>query len=789
MLKNYFKIAWRNLLRKKMYAFINIFGLSVAIACCIVAYLNYDYSYGFDAFHKNADNIFRVESIRLINGQEQRWGIAPLPLGPALAQDFSAVVRAVRFANANAVLRYQDKVFNENLHYADPGFFEMFTFPLKHGSAEVLSDKTKLVLSEEYAHKYFGDENPLGKQITVRYPGGQKLDFIVGAVIRKTPKNSSLDFDVLASGEILVDVGIDEPHNWAHWNTATFVQVQNPAGIAAVHAQMQKYVQAQNSANPQLPVAGFYFEPLREIALRARDLRANDLPNGVPPSAIAGPSIIGALLLLMACCNYMNTSIAFSANRLKEIGVRKVVGSLRSQLVGQFLGENLLLCAISLILALGWTEVLVPGYNRIITEVELVLNYSQNIGLLLFLAALLLATALGAGAYPAFYVSRYNPVNIIKGRQTVLGMNKLMRVLLGVQFALSMIAVAGSVVFAQNADYQNSLDLGFEKSLLAVMPIANESEYELLRHAIVSHPSVLSVSGSRNHIFFSWARRQVKNEEREAEVQVLGVGVDYLKTTGIRLGSGRDFDRDLPTDASDAILINQKMATEFGWYDPIGKQVALDSARLSVIGVVEDFHNDGMWRPIQPVMLRLVKPEAYRFLQARVHPENLAATVVFLRETWRRLIPETPYAGFFQDEIMAESTMVNQEVKTIFFYVALIAVVISAMGLFALVSLNIAKRTKEIGIRKVLGASVGHIIHLINREFLILLMIALVGAYAAGYFAIEALLGSIYAYHIHPTVMAFVMAGALIFFVAIFTVGSQVYRVATTNPVNALRYE
>jgi hypothetical protein len=327
MLKNYFKIALRNLLRKKMYAVINIFGLSVAIACCIVAYLNYDYSYSFDAFHKNADNIFRVESIRVINGQEQRWGIAPLPLGPALAQDFSSVVRAVRFADERAVLRYQDQVFNENIHYADPGFFEMFTFSMKYGSADVLNDKTRLVLSEEYAHKYFGDDNPIGKPITLRYPNGQKLDFRVGAVTRKTPRNSSLDFDILASGEILVDVGIDEPNNWAHWNTATFVQVQNPADIATLHAQMRKYIQAQNSADHQLPVAGFYFEPLRKIALTSRDLRANGLSNGVPPSAIAGPSIIGVLLLLMACGNYMNTSIAFSANRLKEIGVRKVLGA------------------------------------------------------------------------------------------------------------------------------------------------------------------------------------------------------------------------------------------------------------------------------------------------------------------------------------------------------------------------------------------------------------------------------------------------------------------------------
>lgn len=789
MFKNYLKVAYRNLLRKKMYAVINIFGLSTAIACCIVAYLNYDYSHSFDAFHENAASIYRVESLRVVNGIEQRWGMAPLPLGPALAQDFPAVERVVRIGSARTVVRSGENVFNENVKYIDPNFFEMFSFPLKFGNADVLKDRSRIVLSGKYAEKYFGDDNPIGKPMTLRFPDGQALDVVVGAVAYKYPLNSSIRFDILASSEILVEVGIDEPNNWAHWNTATFVQISDPVLAAVMIANSQRYVAAQNAANLQLPISGLHFEPLRDLALTARSLRANGLDSGVPPSAIVGPSIIAVLLLLMACFNYMNTAIAFSANRLKEIGVRKVVGGMRKQLIGQFMGENLLLCVLSLTLAVGLAELLVPGYNAVIPQVELKLDYSQNFGLLLFLAGLLLFIGVAAGAYPAFYISSYQPVNILKGKQLVAKTNLFMRVLLSIQFGLSMMAVAGSLVFAQNARYQKHLDLGYNRNFVVVVPIENERAYTVFRNAIASGVEVESVAGSRHHTGYSWYTRTVKSAATELEAEIMSVGVDYLATMQFHLAAGRPFDRNLMTDATDAVIINQKMANEMSWDDAIGKTLTLDESRFSVIGVVDDFYNDGPWRPIEPAIFRLSQPENFRYVIARINSNNLAATSAWLRDTWKSLQPDAPYDGFFQDDVVAEATMVSEQIYTIFNYVALIAIAISAMGLFALVSMTIARRTKEIGVRKVLGASVTSIVQLVNREFVILLIAGAGFGNIAGYYAINLLLGSIYAYHITPEVVMFALANLLVFVVAAITVGAQVLRVARANPVLALRYE
>src|SRR5574341_605676 len=648
MLKNYFKVAYRNLLKNKLYSFINIFGLSVAIAFCIVAYLNHDYNYSFDAFHKNFKHIFRLKTVRVQNGQERYWGVTPRPLGPALVQDFPAVERAVRLTSNAAIFKYGDKIFNETVLHADPDFFAMFDFPLKYGSPAALQDKNKIVLSEALATKYFGNENPLGKQITLRYRNGQSREFFVGAVAQKVPDNSSIQFDALAAFDILLDIGVDKPNDWSDWAHILFVQVSDPAQIPDIAGKMDRYLATHNAVMPpEFHAVRFNIEPLAGMALRAREVRGDILKEAMHPAGILAPSIIAALLLLMACFNYLNTSIAYSSQRLKEIGVRKVVGGLRRQLIGQFLGENLLLCAIAMLLAVALAEIFVPAYDSLWTYFELTLDYSENRGLLFFLAGLLMFLGIVAGTYPAFYISAYHPVTILRGKQKFGGASWLTRSLLTFQFAISILAVIAGICFIQNADFLRQLDLGYGKAMVVVVPLREAKFYEPYKNAVSENPDIISVAGAMNHVGFNWGSATVASASQKIEATLLSVGYHYLETMQLRLIKGRTFDENLPTDLQDAVVVNQKFATEFGWDNPLGQTVTIDTLRYSVVGVMEDFYNDGVWRPISPCLFRMAKPEAFRHLAVRARAENLKTTSEFLQSTWQRLVPDLPYEGFY----------------------------------------------------------------------------------------------------------------------------------------------
>ncbi|MGH7493662.1 MAG: ABC transporter permease [bacterium] len=790
MLKNYFKIAYRNLLKNKLYSVINVFGLSVAIAFCIVAYLNHDYNFSFDSFHQNAEKIFRVKSVRVSQGREQPWGSVPRPLGPALAQDFPAIEKAVRLTANGVVFRHGDKVFNENVLHADPGFFEMFTFPLKYGNPEVLRDKNKIVLSEALATKYFGDENPIGKQVTMRYRDGQPREFFVGAVAQKIPDNSSIQFDALAAFEVLLDAGIDKADDWSDWAHVLFVQISDRTQIANLSNSMAPYLAVHNAAvAPEWQIKRFHFDPLHGLALKGRETRFEILKEAMHPAGMISPSIIAALLLLMACFNYINTSIAYSSQRLKEIGIRKVVGGVRRQLIWQFLGENLLLCTIALLAALALAEVFVPAYDNLWAYFKLELDYSENWGLLAFLAGLLMFLGIVAGTYPALYISAYHPVKILRGKQKFGRASWLSRALLTFQFTTSILTVIASLVFVQNAGFLRRLDLGYGKDLIVVVPLREAKFFEPYRNAITQNPEIVSTGGSFNHVGFNWGSATVASAAHKTEAIVLGVGYNYLETMQLRVSRGRSFDEDLATDAQSAIVVNQKFVQQFAWENPLGQTVTMDTVRYTVVGVVEDFYNDGVWRPIQPCLFRVIKPDQFRNLAVRVRGENLKQTSDFLRATWQSVVPDLPYEGFYQDEVMAEAIQVSENIKTMFLYISVLAIVIAAMGLFALVSLNIARRTKEIGVRKVLGASMAHLMNLINKEFVRILLAATLVASVAGYFAVQALLQSIYAYHVGFSALPFVFAGAIVFTIAAITVGSQVVKVALANPVQALRYE
>ncbi len=789
MLKNFIKVAVRSLLRNKYYAFINILGLSVALAASMVAWLNYDFTNSYDAFHENTDEVYRINSTRVANNRSVLYGLTPMGLGPALEQDFPAIERSVRFSRTSVILRYGDKVFDEQVHFADPGFFEMFTFPVAAGDQNPLARKQSIVLTRPVAEKYFGEENPVGKQISIEYGNGFETSLIVAAVMEKITQGSSIQFEFLLPYENLADLGIDDLNSWDRWAFTTFVQISDAAVAASLPSQFQQYIERQNAAMPDFQMTQFSFDPLLNIAESGREMRGNILNDGINPTAIVGPSVTAFLLLLMACFNFMNTSIAFSSRRLKEIGVRKVVGARRQGLIFQFMGENILLCMVSFAIAVPLGYLFADKYNALFPNVELFFDYTSNPELFIVFGALLFGTAIFSGVYPAYYISAYSPVRIMKGEQKVGGTNPLARVLMSLQFSISILAVIMSLIMAQNAEFQRTFDFGYNKENVIVVRVDGESEFEAYRNALQKHPQIEAIAGGGNHVGYSWYRRIAKHFQAEEEIEVMNIGENYLDVMGFNLLSGRAFDSALESDFDRSIIVNQKLVETFGWQEPLKQEIEIDSVKYSVIGVVKDFHNNGLWRLVEPSALRLAKPETYNYLTAVVSTEDLVGANALMEGEWFKLFPNSPYSGSYQDNVLAEAAFVTNSIKTISEYIAIIAILISAMGLFALVSLNIAKRTKEIGIRKVLGASIGQIGGLINKEFALVLLAAAVLATAIGFFTAGALLDGIYAYRVPVTAFPFVVAIVIVFIVSILTISSQVYKITTLNPVNAIRKE
>ncbi len=791
MFRSYVKLALRNLYKNKLYAAINIVGLSVAIAICITGYLNYQFSQSYDNFQKNRDNLYAVHSFKVLNGKRQDWSSVPLPLAPTLANDVAGVQRFSRLKFARGNLRYGDNVFNETFHCVDPDFLEMFSFELMQGQATLLQDKLSLAMSDELAEKYFGSADPIGQQVQITV-GDAVYPFTVAGVFKRVPTNSTLQFDILLPLDNHFDFYQYDRQDWKSYSQVTVIQVPESGHLPTIQQELERYLPIANEANPDWELAGLFIEPFANIPKIARELRGDPYFK-MPDSAIVAPSIIALLVLLLACFNYVNTAVAFAGRRLKEIGIRKVVGGVRRQLVTQHLVENLVICFAALLLGMGLAEVFVPAYDALWPHMDLSMSYSENPELMLFLIILLPLTAVAAGAYPAFYISAFRPVTIFRGKQKLGGTNGLIRVLLTFQFAFSITAIVSGLVFSLNAEYIRTAELGFDREQVMVVPVRGEADYNVLQPLLQANRDVVSVGGSRSLVGRSWRTVEIEREQQKGEVAMYEIGEAYLGTIGHQLLAGRQLDWQLQADMDEGLLVNETLVREYAWQEPIGKylKVKLEEGEKEyrIVGVLQDFRTNGFWRPVRPVIMALTEPARYRYLTLLIADGRLPQVAEFVQQQWATLFPSRPYDGFFLETTLAEELEVTRSIEQLFSYIAIISVMIAALGLFALVSLNIAKRTKEIGVRKILGASVGRIGQLISKEFVLLLSLGFVLALPLGYASTDMLLSSIYAYHVGFNPVPFVQAGALMFLVAFVTVALHVYRASIANPALALRDE
>ena len=786
MIINYLKITFRNIKRHKGYSFINIAGLAIGMAICILILLWIQDELNYDRFHENADNICRVN----MNDQNYGvvWPVVSIPVGPALKQEFPEVLDSVRVSDFSGLVTWEEKKSDEIGAYVDPSFFEIFSFPFVKGDPKTaLSAPSSIVITQEMANKFFSNEDPLGKNLKLN----NTLDFAVTGVIKDMPQNSHIHFDFLAPFEIFEKRDGDST-NWGRFQIYTYVMLQDDTPFNEFEDKIAGLLQEHNvREGPKLGL-----EPLTSIHLYAVD-------GGGDMRYVYVFSIIAVFILVIACINFMNLTTARSSTRAKEIGMRKVTGAQRADLIKQFMGESVLMSLIALTFSVVLVILFLPAFNNL-ADKTLVLNPQGNWSLILGFVGIVLFTGLLAGSYPALFLSSFKPVNILSGsliptskrtKKTV-----FRKALVVLQFSISVFLIISTFVIFKQLHFIRNRNLGYQKEHIVTIPLRGNAgqqyeafKSELSRDSRVSHVAATSevpVLIYYLHIGYDWEGKDPKKESRMNE---LLVDYDFIETMNMSIAQGRGFSREYATDASEAYIINEAAVQAMDIESPVGKRFSApthDGMREgTIIGVVKDFHFRPLHDEIDPLVMFIV-PEKFNFFCIRVKSgiSDLPGTIGYIKSVWNKFTPNFPFKYNFLDSTFDKLYRSEQKTGSVFGYFTFLAIFISCLGLFGLASQMTEMRTKEIGIRKVFGASVSGITLLLSKDFMKWVVVANVIAWPTAYFAMNKWLQN-FAYRTSIGIEIFILSGILAFVIALITVSFQSIRAAVADPVNSLRYE
>lgn len=794
MLLHHLRLAFRTFFKNQVAFLINLIGMSIALGCSITAWVNYEYNAEFDKQQANAANLYRIAFWQETEHGKTPYGVSPMPVGNLIRTTLHDGDQVIQYISKDGQFRIGDELFQEEFIYTDPAFTSLFTLDLLSGSKS-LDDKGRLLISDKLARTYFGKEDVVGQPIT-QVVAGNLREFIVGGVFRELPSNSSFRFDLITHYENYFTDPTSKAEvesNWARWST-TFLYLQNENSARVIEKQLAQYVTIQNEARPDLKIHSFYVEPFKGMSARAvRERNQGHWMNmPMPPAAVIAPFAMAGFLLLVACFNFMNNAIAISGNRLKEIGIRKVIGGRRKELIIQFLAETLVFCVLALLLGMLLAEYFTAGWNGMWSGIEISVRYTDNIKLIIVLVVLILLTALLAGGYPAFYISSFRPIEILRGSTRFGGANMLTKSLLVFQFSISLAAVIFALAFYFNSKFQRSYDLGYSWRSVVQVPLDNPQQFSILKNEIEGNAMLHSVGGSEHHIYTSNYKAAARAENQvEKEIDMLNVGDDYFKTVNVRLLAGTGFQKDKASDINESIIVNEEFVRVFNLgAEPIGKRILLnDSIPVYITGVVKDVYLRALFQPLSPLAFRYVPEAQYKYLVASADPKDLVALNTQLKKSWQKLFPTQLYPGRLMEYNMVMALEHFDSVVILYTFLGLVAIIMSVSGLYSLVSLNLQKRTKELGLRKLLGASIGHIVVQSGKLFIIIMFISFVIGSLLGMIMVNALMDSVWEYYEAVDVTVISLAVITLMGIALATIGSKIRSVATANPVDSLRYE
>ncbi|WP_018478946.1 ABC transporter permease [Pontibacter roseus] len=796
MIQNYFLIFWRNMARNKVYAAINIIGLAIGLASCILIYLYVQHELSYDTYFSKHERVYRVVNDLIVEDEVEKASVTHAALAPALAADFPEIEAAVRMINrGKQVLRLDDKAITiDYTFWADSNYFQIFDYRLLEGDPKTaLLEPNSVVLSTDVATKFFG--NSSDALFSTMRVGSQSYK-VTG--VFEPVDGAHMKPNVLTSfSTIPADIRQGMGGNWGNTNSYTYVLLQHASDGAALQAKLPDFVQSRIA-----PARGNTTERM-ELQLQAlTDIHLNTdylweaFPVG-KKSYIYIFSFVGVFILLIASINYMNLATARSAKRAKEVGLRKVVGANRSQLVTQFLSESVMLTLLAVLLALMLVELMLPTFNSL-ADKQISSTYFTDPDFLLLLLAIALFIGLVAGSYPALVLSHFKPVDILKTGKTQAGGGALLRKgLVVLQFTISLVLIIGTAVVYSQMHYLKSQDLGFTKEQVLVVDIPSGdttivSKMPVMKSELTKNPNITSATTSAmipgqstGVIIFN-----VERDKQMVEKTFNTIWVDYefLDLMNIPLLAGRNFSKDMSTDLQYGIIVNESAARAMGWEEPIGKRIGgSDTTRAKVIGMVKDFNYTSLHNQIEPLVIML-GPENNGYLMARISPGNLEQTLAHVESTWRRLAPSHPMDYFFLDDSFNEQYRAEEKMLTIFGYFTLLTILIACMGLFGLAAFTAEQRTKEIGIRKVLGSSVTGIVVLLTKDFALLVCLAILIASPIAWYGMWHWLQD-FAYRTPISAWVFIASGLVALGIAIFTVSFKATRAAMEDPVRALRTE
>lgn len=807
MLRNYLTIALRTLAHNKAYSVINVVGLSIglAVAMLIILYTKDEVSY--DRFHAKNPNIYRITSRQLsaagkLEGLEGNTGNLQ---GPKFSAGIPEVRSFVRYREDRIDIKRGTEVISQTVYAADTSFFSVFSFPLLSGNPKTaLQQPHSVVLSADMAEKQFGTTDALGKTMFFKNTTDEKDVFdpyTVTGVAQNSPQNSSIKFDVLVP-MIVSQEEMASVENWFNIFQNTFVVLAPTAGetperIKAVEAKMNQIYLADAQPAIKMMAEKYNVTTKTEYALQpftamhlSTDLPAeNGLVDRSNPNFSYILTGIALFILLIACINFVNLTVARSLKRAKEIGVRKVVGGGRTQLVFQFLGESFLLCFGAFVLALALVILALPTFNQLANK-SLALSYLFDAKLVLGYVALFLATGFLAGFYPALVLSNYSPVQTLYNRFNLSGKNYLQKSLVVLQFALASFLIIATLISYSQFKYLTTKDLGYDDTGLISVGKSKlkRSEVKLLKEELLKSPTIVDIAPKNGGQWGTIARMS-----GGAEINFTYETVDlvYLPMLKIPVVKGRNFSADFPTDSTRSILVNESFVKQSGWKSPIGQIVDFwynKDEKYTVVGVVKDHHFNGLNQKITPQLFTMKPGNMYGRVFIKIKPNTSTASLKHIEKVFKRLFPLTPYAYQFMDEENLKRYESEAKWKQIMLFGAVLTIFISCIGLFGLATLSAERRTKEIGIRKVMGASVSNIIQLLSSDFLTLVALSFVFAFPAAWYAMSEWLQN-YPYRIDISIWTFVAASVLAILIAFLTVGFQSISTALSNPMKSLRSE
>ncbi len=801
MFKNYLTIAVRNLLKQRVLAIINILGLSAGLACFCLFMLYAINELNYDRFHKNADNIYRVYEWRKATAENEARGDVsmPMPLGPAMKKDLPDILNYVRIKQSSDenVIRVNNNLQRIKLSYADPQFFSVFSFPLKHGNpAQAFQSINGLVITETKAKELFGKDDAVGKVVEIKIDEAFQ-PFVISGIAEDIPANSSIAFEAMGNFQFMETTKFGEMfNNWYTTSFRTYVQLNQESKLPQNSSLLRKFYQTYTSDDKVKADSSLATYGLQSLSDIHTDVKLSDSSGieSINPKTIWIILAIAFGVLLIACINFTTLAIGRSADRSKEVGVRKVLGAERKQVIFQFLSEALIISITSALIGLLLVNVLLPYFNEL-TGKDLKFSFGQYPELIWYLGGLVIAVGLLAGSYPAVVLSGFKSIDVLKNKLRVGGANLFTKSLVSLQFALSFGLIVSTIIIWKQTQYISSKNPGFNKENVIVLDIRETDSkkiYPLVKQALLTQPAIMGVTtaqrglGGGDPMDHGFEYNGVKKRVYEVMVDE-----DYINVLKMQLMAGRNFNPAMAEDKTNSVIINQAMARDFGWTDKeaVGQQITGFTNDMApvVVGVVKDFNFQSLSKKVEPHLFQMFHGRPGKIF-VRVKAGNPEQVLAFINTAWNRIVPDVPLKYSFLDEDLDSFYKSERRWSSIVGWAGGVSIFLACLGLFGLAALAAINRTKEIGIRKVLGASVSVVVALLAKDFLKRVALAVVIATPLAWYFMDKWLQD-FAYRINISWTVFVITAILILAVALLTVSVQAIRAAVVNPVKSLKTE